>query len=184
MAKKKHHKKGRHRRRRVGALSMNASSPLVMAGAIAAGYFLDSFVGINDKIDTAITPATATSMSPMYPNLVLAGELGLGGYLLLSKKKSMVKTVSGGVAVGLGIHRLLKEMKIITGYQNTPVIGKRRVHGYQSTPVIGGIPGQLQGYNSQGSGVLGRVPGQLQGYGSQGSGVGDVEYRNGSGYMN
>lgn len=153
MAKHKH--KGKKRRRHVGALSMNASSPLVMGLAVAGGFFADQFVGINNMIDgflpgTVVTPATATAgaintATPTMNNVAMAGEIGLGGYLMLSKGKSMVKTVAGGFLVGLGARRLAKELKIISGFQDVPVIGRRHMRGFQDVPVIGGLPNALSG---------------------------------------
>lgn len=205
MAKKHHKKKGKHRRR-VGAAHLNASSPLVMIGSVAAGYFADQFIGINALIDgmlpgtittaavpasgsTPAIPATVTPTKTMN-NVVMAGQIGLGGYLLLSKKKSMVKTIAGGVAVGLGARRLLKEMKVITGYQDIPVLGSRGVRGYQDTPVIGnsGFPNALSGgYPNALSGY--RVNGGMGAYTPNGSGMrvmgstgGTPAYSGGSGY--
>jgi hypothetical protein len=164
MAKKKH-KKRRHRR--VGAFGMKAGSPLTMALSVGAGYFADQFIGVNSLIDsflpgTVTTPATATTPAIHVPtatmnNIAMAGEIGLGGYLLLSKKKSTVKTVAGGVLAGLGVRRLLKEMKIISGFQGVPVIGGY-MRGFQNTPVIGGgMPNALSGgYPSSLSGYVAR----------------------------
>jgi len=124
----------------------------------------DTVNGEIDKVNTpAPTPATATSpatqRSPyLSGTVVMAGELGIGALLLLSKKKSgtmgMVKTVAGGVLAGAGLKRALKSFNIISGYQSVPVVG-RRMGGYQGVPVIGAVrpsqlaggPGQLQGGN-------------------------------------
>jgi hypothetical protein len=164
MAKHKHHK-GKKRRRHVGALSMNAGSPLVMGLAVAGGFFADQFIGINNIIDgylpgtvtTAAVPASGTT--PAIPakntptstmnNVAMAGEIGLGGYLMLSKRKSMLKTMGGGALVGLGLRRLAVEMGVVKGFQEVPVLGKRRhVRGFQNTPVLGsaGYPAGLSGY--------------------------------------
>jgi hypothetical protein len=103
-------------------------------------------------------------------NTVMGVEIGLGGLLLLSKKKSMPMTIAGGILAGAGLKLALKKTGIISGYQSVPVIGanRHRMAGYQSVPVLGntGMPPQLAG----------KLPGQLQGfrvngYGSQGSGV-------------
>jgi len=153
MAKKKHHKKKSHRR--VGALDLKAGSPLAMGLAIAGGFALDHFVGVNSMIDgllpgTITTPASGTTPATHTPtatmnNVAMAGEIGLGGYLLLSKGKSMLKTLGGGALVGLGLHRLAVEMKLISGFMDVPVIGNR-LKGFQDYPVIGGLPNSLSGY--------------------------------------
>jgi hypothetical protein len=77
-------------------------------------------------------------------NVAMAGEIGLGGYLLLSKGKSMLKTLGGGALVGLGLHRLAVEMKLISGFMDVPVIGNH-MRGFQDVPVIGGLPNSLSG---------------------------------------
>lgn len=197
MAKRKH--KGKRRRRSVGALSMKAGSPLLTAAAAAAGFFADQFVGINSMIDgflpgTISTPAVAaTATTPAVPamntptstmnNIAMVGELGLGTYLVTSKRKSMVKTVAGGVAIGLGARRLAKELKLISGFQDYPVIGRRGVNGFEGVPVIGGLPSQLSGLPA---GLSGYVPHHGMGsYSPIGSGsnvLGGVG-AGGSGYM-
>lgn len=186
MAKRKHHKKRHHRR--VGASMLNPRSPIFMIGSLAAGYFLGNT--INDAIDKMV-PATTTTILGMKPTtVIMGGEIGIGGLLLLKKKKSLITTGVGGVLAGAGIHRALKAAGIVTGYQSVPVIG-RRMAGYQSVPVIGRVPAQLSG-----------MPAQLQGFrvngyrpvgsgsnvmGSVGSVSGDASYQaaysGGSGYM-
>jgi hypothetical protein len=171
MAKKiKHHRK----RRSVGAFDLHHSSPLVMFGSMAAGYFLDSSVGVNNMIygmlpGTVTVPASGTTAAVNTPTstmgyLVSGAEAGLGAMLLMSKKKSMIKTVAGGVSLGVAVHSLLKQAKVISGYQSVPVVGRRRMAGYQSTPVVGAIPQALQGYR-----VNGGIPQTLQGYVPNGS---------------
>lgn len=152
MAKRKH--KGHRRHRRVGALSMSANSPLVMGLSVAAGFFGDQFFGINNIID-GFLPGTVKSASvpvlntptAMVNNVAMAGELGLGGWLMLSKGKNMLKTIGGGVLVGLGARRLAKELKMVSGFQDYPVIGRRHMRGFQDYPVIGGngMPNALSG---------------------------------------
>lgn len=186
MAKRKHHSKRHHRR--VGASMLSPRSPLVMIGALAAGYFLGDT--INGAIDKAI-PAPAAGTTSMMPKIVMAGEIGIGGLLLLKKRKSLITTGFGGVLAGAGIRRALKTMGIVSGYQNVPVIG-RRMAGYQNVPVIGGMPAQLSGTPAQLQGF------RVNGYKPVGSGsnvmgsvnpvAGDASYQQaysgGSGYMN
>ncbi len=138
----------------MGALDLKAGSPLAMGLAIAGGFALDHFVGVNSMIDgllpgTISTPASGTTPATHTPttimnNVAMAGEIGLGGYLMLSKGKSMIKTLGGGALVGLGLHRLAVEMKLISGFMDYPVIGNR-VRGFQDYPVIGGLPNALNG---------------------------------------
>ncbi len=150
MAKRKHHKKRTHRR--VGAMSLDGSNPIIKLAALAGGYFLlaDS---VNGLIDKAV-PAAAT-----HNTAVGAAQAGIGTLALLNKKGSktmrLITTAAGGITAGAGLKRLLKGMGMVSGYQQVPVIGGRRqgVGGYQQVPVIGSTPGQLQGR-----------PAQLQGY--------------------
>ena len=148
-----------HRRRKVGAL--NPGNPIVKIAAVAAGYFFAD--QINTSIDGVI-PASISSSS-YGPYIPLAGELGIGGYLLMKGRPSLPKALVGGVLVGAGLKRALKKFGIIAGYQAVPVIGARKkIHGYQQTPVIGMIPNQLTGYRVNG------IPDQLSGYVPAGSG--------------
>jgi len=159
-----------------------------MIGSLAAGYFLGNT--INDAIDKML-PAPAAGTTSSLPKFVMAGEIGLGGLLLLKKRKSLITTGLGGILAGAGIHRALKSAGIVSGYQSVPVIG-RRMAGYQSVPVIGRVPAQLSG-----------MPSQLQGFrvngyrpvgsgsnvmGSVGNVAGDAAYQaaysGGSGYRN
>jgi hypothetical protein len=167
MKKAKKHKK----RRRVGAMSLGKPGTMLKLASLAAGYYL-SF-DINTQVDKIIPTYVDTTVTPNVtkPNemVAIAGELGLGGLLLMKKfaggTMGTVLTVAGGVLAGAGIKRALKKAGVISGYQAVPVIGgylgKKRMAGYQSVPVLGGIPAQLAG-----------GPAQLQGYGAQGSGVG------------
>lgn len=198
MAHKKKHKAGRRRRRSVGALSMNPKSPLVMVAATAAGYFFGD--EINAQIDkllpatAATVPATpaATGFALDTPTLVMAGEIGIGAFLLLSKgKASLIKSGAGGLLAGAGLRRAAKKFGIVTGYQSVPVIG-RRVAGYQHVPVIGHVPNQLtgipnqltgyrvNGYRPNGSRVMGKVSGLYDGYGVAGAGSGSGVMTSGS----
>lgn len=157
-----------------------------MIAATAAGYFFAD--EINAQLDkfypNTVVPAGTTSFTD--PNTIkLAGQLGLGGYLLLSKgKPSLIKTGAGGILAGSGLKRGLKKFGMITGYQSVPVIGNR-LGGYQAVPVIGsrtpaqlsGAPAQLQGfrvngYQPTGSGVMGKVSGLYDGFGVNGCGSG------------
>lgn len=174
----------KHKRKRVhGVRSPRKANALLTIGSIAVGYLAADT--INDQVDK-IVPKTKDSTGAEVPNgkIAMAGELGIGGLLLLKKfggKLGMPLKIVGGVLVGAGLKRSLKELGVIKGYQNTPVIGGRRgLGGYQNTPVIGksgvppqlsGIPSQLSGYTPAGSGV--------GGYNSQGSGV--MGSMNGSG---
>jgi hypothetical protein len=121
------------RRRRVGAMALNAQSPLVMYGSMALGYFLA------DKINEQVDKFTGT----MNGKVVGALEGGAGAALVfmkLGKKKSTVEVGLGGVLIGAGAKRLLREFGIISGiggYQSLPVLGRKALNGYGSVPVIG-----------------------------------------------
>jgi hypothetical protein len=188
MAKRK---KRSGKRRRVGALSLTKKGSGMTLLSLAAGYFLADT--INPQVDK-IVPKTKNEAGVEVPNstLAMAGQIGLGGLLLMGKPfgKGMIQTAAGGVLAGAGLKRALKAAGVIKGYQAVPVLGRRRsAAGYQSVPVIGktvtppqlsGVPAQLQGYRvngykSQGSGVL-------AGYGGDNGGSG-ITNGSVSGYM-
>lgn len=198
MAKgKKHKAKKHHRRRRIGAMALNPSQPVVKLAAVALGYFLAA-----DPINTAldkVIPAEITTATDFKKYIPGAAETGIGALLLMSKKKpSLIKTAAGGLLAGAGLKRLLKASGVITGYQATPVIGRmgrHRMAGYQSVPVVGvttppqlsGTPPQLQGYrvngyipHGSGVGVMGSINGIGNTDHTRGSGI---NYGGSSGYM-
>jgi hypothetical protein len=166
MARKKRHAKHRRRHhRRVGALALNPSSPLVMLGSVAIGYF--GAGAINPMVNMLI-PATMKTQ-PMTGKLVAAGEVGIGALLILGKgKKSMIKTIAGGLLAGAGLKRAMvvfapgatdtlgayRPNSALNGYGDVPVIGKHRMNGYGDVPVIGRTPGVSHGTN----GVYGYIP--------------------------
>lgn len=141
MAKKKS-KSRKHttRRRRVGATAMklNPSSPLVMIGSAAIGYFM------GDKINAALSNVTGT----MDGKLVGGIEAGIGAALVFNVfggKKSLLPVVAGGVIGGAGVKKLLQEFGVINGiggYGAVPVIGRRMMkgalNGYGQVPVVAG----------------------------------------------
>lgn len=135
------------RRRRVGAMSMTASSPLVKLGSIALGYFL------GDKINAALAKVTGT----IDGKIVAAAEAGLGALLLLKKgKKSVIVTAAGGVLIGAGAKKLLTEFGVISGFRQVPVIGRRNMNGFRQVPVVNGYntnssPLSMGGYNPNSS---------------------------------
>lgn len=149
MAKKKSHKK-KSRRHKVGALSMNASSPIVMIGSVALGYLAGGFV--NSAIN-ALVPA-GIKTQPYAGKVLAGGQMGLGALLILGKgKKSLLKTIAGGLVAGAGIKRATivfapNTTDTLGGYGQVPVLGAyttpgqigyggRRVAGYGQVPVIG-----------------------------------------------
>lgn len=162
MAKKKHSKKGRRGRRRIGAARLNAGSPLVKVAAVAAGYFL------GDKINPLIDKVTAGKVSD---KIVGVGQTGLGGLLLMKGRASLIKTAAGGVLAGSGLKRALRAFGVlqpalpppvstttVTGYGKVPVIS-----GYGQVPVIGGYsPNQALGAYMV-PGRVGRSVGSTQG---------------------
>lgn len=134
MAKGKKKKTGAARR--VGGISK--SSPLFMYGSIAAGFLL------GDKLNTAIDKATGGKIDT---KIVAAGQAGLGALLVFKKggKKSMIKTIAGGVLLGSGVKRGMTAFGIgrIGGYQSVPAVS-----GYQQVPAVGGRSGRRIGsYN-------------------------------------
>lgn len=187
MAKKKKHGGHHRRRRRVGALALNPGSQLTKLLAVAAGYFL-----VADPLNTALDkalPTSITAATDMKKYIPGAAEAGVGLVLLTKGRGGMVKTLAGGILIGAGIKRLLRNAGMVTGYQNTPVIG-RRMAGYQKTPVLGatdipsqlnGVPSQLSGYRVNGPGYIPHGSGaKVMGSTGHGSGI----TNSGSDYMN
>lgn len=135
------------RRRRVGALALNPSSTLVQVGAVAVGYLMAGTV--NGALDKVV-PTNVDA------KLVAAGQLGLGAALAMSKKKTLVKTLAGGVLAGAGLRRAMtafgigrvgnyQSVPVVAGYQSVPALGasgSRRVNGYRTNNA------NLAGYNS------------------------------------
>lgn len=154
--RRKHHAHSPRRRRRVGAMALNANSAIVKIGFAAAGYlFGDKLLApiktkIGDKVDAKI----------------VAGVEGLGGYYLAMKKgkKSIVTTGIGFFLLGDAAKSLMKSFGIgsIGPYGRIPALGNRRtmrgVGPYGKIPVLGGASntynphGSLNGqYNPHGS---------------------------------
>jgi hypothetical protein len=137
MPKRKHHKKKSHRRR-VGAMSLSPTSPLVIYGSMALGYFL------GDKINTPIDTAVAGKVDS---KIIGVGEAGIGFLLAFKGKKSTIKTVAGGVLIGAGAKRLLKDFGVVSGFRQVPVLS-----GFRKVPVIGSynippVPKGMGSYN-------------------------------------
>lgn len=148
MAKNKRKTKKTHRRRRIGAMAMKPTSPMVRIATIAIGFFF------GDKLNTMLASMTGGKIDG---KIVAAGELGIGAMLMLQKKNpSMFKTVLGGVFLGAGLKAGLKEFGImngIAGYGAVPVLGAKSMRGYGAVPVLGGYKteGSLNGYTTEGS---------------------------------
>lgn len=170
--------------------------------AIGAGYLLAD--KLNEQIDKLFIGKDPVNPKPVPGKMIIVGEVGLGGLLLMRKPKANPGAldwgleIGGGILAGAGLKRALKEMGVIKGFQNVPVIGARRMAGYQNVPVIGGngmpsalsggsTPSALSGYRvngrynngyiPHGSGLHGKVVGSALGNGS-GSGL-----MHSSGYM-
>lgn len=130
------------RRRSVGALALNPSSQLVQLGSVAIGYLMAT--SINGAIDKVV-PTNVDA------KLVAAGQVGLGAALVMSKKKSLVKTVAGGVMAGAGLKRALtafgiggfRNVPAVGNFRNVPAIGARRMSGYTTSAAT-----NLAGYNT------------------------------------
>lgn len=167
MAKKKSYrpKRRKHvshssprRRRRIGAMALNATSPLVKYGSILAGYLMgDKILGPIKKM----IPATVDT------KIIGIAEGGLGYMLALKKggKKSLATTVLGGLLLGDGAKSIMSSLgvggigpygrvNVVNGpYGNLQVInGRKRIGNY--TP-----NNSLNGYTP--SGTLARVMGSL-----------------------
>lgn len=166
MARRKRTQKKHHRRRhrRIGALSLNPGSDLVTYGSIAVGFIAGG--AINPLINSLVPASFKAKASA--GKIISVGQAGVGAALLFMKgKKSLPKTLAGGLLLGSGIKRAMTVFKKDTtdtlgGYGDVPVIGaystqgqlgRRRVAGYGDVPVIGAYttPGALNGARVMGS---------------------------------
>jgi hypothetical protein len=143
----KHKAKKTSKRRKVGAMSLTANSPLVKFGSIAIGYLMGDT--LNQKL---IDKLFGTPTDPVKTGkMVAVGQIGLGGALVFLKlgKKSLISEVAGGLLIGSGLKRAMVVFKdgatTMSGYGDVPVIGAyktpgqlgRKVAGYGDVPVIG-----------------------------------------------
>lgn len=129
-AKRKSHKKTAHSRRRsIGAMALSPSSPLVKLAPIALGYFFA------DKLNTPIDTAVGGKVDS---KIIAAGQVGIGFLLAFKGKKSLAKSIIGGVLIGAGLKRGLKDFGVVTGFYDVPVLsGRRGMNGFHDVPVIG-----------------------------------------------
>lgn len=171
MARRKRHGGKRRRRRHVGALNLKGKDTTMKLAALAAGFLIGP--KLNTMIDDAnkSTSTTGVVTTKVDPSIIMVGEIGVGGLLLMRKKSNTILKIAGGVLAGAGLRRAIGKMGIMNGFQSVPVIGKHRMAGYQSVPVLGrtmppqlsgSTPAQLQGfrvngYTPTGSGVMGRI---------------------------
>lgn len=133
---KRRKKTSHRRRRRIGALALNASSPLVKFGSIAVGYFMA------DKVNEAIDKATGGKIDG---KIVAAAEV-LAGFMI-QKKPGMMTTVIGGVLMGAGAKKGLTEFGVISGFRSIPVVGgynvpqrlTASVNGIMDVPTVNGL---------------------------------------------
>lgn len=170
MAKKRKKATGR---RRVGASKLNAGNPIVKYGSIALGYFM------GDKINSQIDKLTGDKIDG---KIVGGVQAGAGAFLTFGKgKKSMIKTVAGGVLLGSGAKKLMSEFGIggigpygripaVAGaYGRVPVVAGKRRMGYTPNEQLGaynphgGLNGKMKvmaGVSpGSGSGILNDSPG-------------------------
>lgn len=165
---------GYRRRRRVGAMALSATSPLMKWGSVALGYF------IGPKINEQITKLVGDKVDA---KIVGAAEAGIGFLLAMKKgRKGMLQTVGGGVLLGAGLKQLMTSFGVgaIGPYGRVPVIGG----AYGNVPVIGQrgyTPNHsMNGYTP--SGTLGRGGKVMSGVNTSGSGY--TTDNPGSCYMN
>jgi hypothetical protein len=162
MARRKHRgHKTRRRRRNVGALNLKGKDTTMKLVALAAGFLIGP--KLNAAIDKANTATSTTGVvtNKVDPTIIMVGEIGVGGLLLMRKKSNMILKLGGGVLAGAGLRRAIGKMGLMNGFMNgfqsVPVIGRPRMAGYQSVPVLGAsMPPQLSGPQ--------RTPMQLQGF--------------------
>lgn len=178
-------KKTHRRRRHVGALGLKGKDSMLKLAALGAGFLIGP--KLNAAIDKAnvATSSTGVQTTRIDPNIIMLGEIGVGGLLMMYKKAPKAARLAGGVLAGMGLRRAFGKLGFMTGFQSVPVIGRHRMAGYQSTPVIGRMPPQLSGstpmqlqgfrvngYTPTGSGVMGKVGAIDQGSGITNTGGG------------
>lgn len=153
MAKRKKSKKITRRRRIGAAGKLNANSPLVKFGSIAAGYFL------GDKINEQVEKLTGDKID----GKIVAGLEVLAGLVLnktikmgKSTKASLPLVVVGGVLAGAGIKKGLSELGVINGFYNVPIL-----NGFRSVPALNGYnptPGaNMNGFRVPNRQVMGGI---------------------------
>ncbi len=167
-AKKGQKKATTTRRRKVGAMALNAKSPLLTYGSIGAGFVM------GDTINAQVDKVTGT-MDDKIKGGITGGIGAALVYMKLGAKKSPLEVVAGGVLLGAGVKRLLKAFGILNGYQSMPVLGRRvsQLNGYGKVPVIGGyqtnptaLNGVFNGYQvprTPGNQVMGSAGGYSNG---------------------
>lgn len=126
MARKRKSKKPTtRRRRRISGIGLNAKSPLVSYGSIAAGFLL------GNKINDALSNVTGS----LDPKIVAAAQ-AIGGFLVRSKMKGTAGTVIGGILMGAGVKKAAQEFGVLNGI---PVIA-----GYKDLRMINGLPAPVR----------------------------------------
>lgn len=171
--------KKRPAKRKVGARKLNPSNPLVKLAPIAVGYFF------GDKINAPLEKLIGTKVDG---KIVGGAEAGIGAYLAFGKgKKSVAKSVVGGLLLGAGAKKLMSEFGIgrVGGpYGRVSVLGNS-VPGspYGRVNVVSGYTpnNALNGYTPNNS-LNGRRS-VMSGVGN-GSGSGMTSSNPGSDYMN
>lgn len=161
---------GKRRSKRIGAMSLNPKNPLVLVASVAAGYLASDqiFKVIDKAIPTKDTSATDKTQVNVVSDTVLGGGMAAAGSALaLLGKKSMIKTVAGGVLAGAGLKLVLTDQGVIKGFPSVPSVGRRRrVAGFPSVPSVGSTPASLRGgYSPNRASVsaINGVPGALRG---------------------
>jgi len=147
MAKRR--KQFKTRRRRIGALALSANSPIVKFGAVAVGYLM------SDQINAQIDKVTGGKVDD---KIVAGAQLVAGLFLFTGKgKKSVLKTVAGGILTGAGTKKALQSFGILSGFADVPVISGYEVP--QPVPSLNGITDVpvISGYNVPQPQVMGSV---------------------------
>lgn len=166
----KRRRRSHKRRSRVGATSLNPKNPLILLASVAAGYLAGDqiYSAIDKMIPTKDTSATdKTQVNVVSDTMVGAGFAGVGALIALKGRKTLPKTIAGGVLAGAGIKFILKDQGVIKGFPSVPSIGKRRMSGFNRVPAISGIPNSLKGYipgRTAAAASLNGIPNSLKGY--------------------
>jgi hypothetical protein len=165
--KKKATTKKKKKGSRVGAMALNPSSPLVQWGSIGLGYLVFA-KPIASAVDKALVSETDPDKLANKKKMIYGG-MTLGGayFQFMDKgKKSIVKTVLSGVAIGAGLKNGLSAfgigqiggygaVKVLNGYGEVRTLNGRKMNGYITPGQVGGYvaPGQV----GKASNVMGQV---------------------------
>lgn len=155
------------RRRRIGAVAMNANSPLIKYAPPVAGYLMAT--SINTQVDKIFANVTDAERKALYLKIAHASMVALYAWYNFGRKgqKNPLPAIVTGLLGGAGLKGLMTDLNVgIAGFQQLPVVG-----GYQQLPVVGAYGSTMPALNGIGSY---NMPSSSLGYAVPGSVMGSV----------